>query len=140
MIYVMSIKHRKFSYSSIKSQLFPCASACGFKFHAFAIYLHPTCTAPFQWEVHLESSQTTAFELFCVYSQCLQAVGYFRRRAKLQMFYRILNGTLSNNLQLAESLSKSFLSLGLHKGILGSLCLLILLIRTKHKAKDLIFD
>ena len=64
MIYIMSIKHAKFSYSSIKSQLFPCAAACGCKFHALAIYLHPTFTSPFQSEAHLESSQTAAVEFF----------------------------------------------------------------------------
>ena len=36
----------KISYSLIEPQLLPYASACGYKFHALAIYLHPTFTAP----------------------------------------------------------------------------------------------
>ena len=134
MIYVIIIKHSEFSYSSIKSQLFPCATAYGYKFRALAIYLHPTFTAPFQSEAHFKSNQTIAVEFFCGNSQRLSAVGYFYRRAPSQMFDRILNATLFNNLlQLAEGLRKSFPSLGLDKGILDSPCLLILLIYTKHK-------
>ena len=60
MICVMSIKHAKLTYSLIKSQLFSCAPACGYKFHALAIYLHPTFTTPFQLEAHLKSSGTAA--------------------------------------------------------------------------------
>ena len=41
MVYVIIIKHAKFSYSSIESQLLPCAPACGQKFHAIAVYLNP---------------------------------------------------------------------------------------------------
>ena len=48
MIYVINAKHPKFSYNSIESQLLPCAPACGYKFHAPTVYLHPTFTAPFQ--------------------------------------------------------------------------------------------
>ena len=48
--------HVKFSYSLIESQLLPCAPACSYKFHALAVYLHPTFTAPFQSEAYLEAS------------------------------------------------------------------------------------
>ena len=48
MIYVKIIKHAKFSYSLIKSQLLPCAPACSYKFHALAVYLHYIFKAPFQ--------------------------------------------------------------------------------------------
>ena len=58
------IKHTKFSYGLIKSQLLPCAPACCYKFHALAVYLHPTFTAPFQSEVHLEPSRTYAVKHF----------------------------------------------------------------------------
>ena len=58
----------KFSYSSIKPKLLPCATACGCKFHALAVYLHLTFTAPFQLEVHLESSQKCAVKV-CSFSQ-----------------------------------------------------------------------
>ena len=69
MIYVMSIKHAKLSNSSIESQLFHCAPACGYKFHALEIYLHPKFTTIFQLEAHLESSQTAAVKFFCGNSQ-----------------------------------------------------------------------
>ena len=42
----------------------PCARALAKKFHALAVYLHPTFTAPFQSEVNLESIRTSAMELF----------------------------------------------------------------------------
>ena len=59
---------------------------------------------------------------------------YFRGRAPSWMFDRTLNATLPKNLlQLAEDLRKSFPPLGLHKGILDSLCLLFLLIHVEHK-------
>ena len=50
------------------------------------------------------------------------------------MFDRILNPTLPKNLlQLQEGLRRRFPPLGLHKGILDSLYLLILLIYIKYK-------
>ena len=52
------------------------------------------------------------------------------------MFDRILNVTLSNNLlQLKEGLRKSFPPLGLHKGVLDSPCLPILLVYNNQKNK-----
>ena len=53
-----------FPYRLIEFQIFPCAPACGYKFHALAIYLHPIFTAPFQSKVNLESSRTSAVEHF----------------------------------------------------------------------------
>ena len=48
MIYVIiNPTCHKFSYSSIESQLLPCAPASGYEFHALAVYLHPAFTAPF---------------------------------------------------------------------------------------------
>ena len=64
MIYVIIIKHGKFSYSLVKSQLQPCAPVCGYKIRALAVYIHPIFTVPFQPEGHLESSRTCAVELF----------------------------------------------------------------------------
>ena len=53
-------------------------------------------------EAHLESSPTSAVELFCGISQRVKAIDYFRRRAPSWMFDRIfgriLNATLPNNL------------------------------------------
>ena len=112
MIYVIIIKHAKLSDSSIESQLIPCAPACSYKFCALAVYLHPTFTAPFRLEVHLESSQASAVELFCENS-----------RTQSWLFDRIL------------SVRRSFPSLGLHKEILDSPYLIILLIYTKRKTK-----
>ena len=63
-------------------------------------------------------------QIYRTYTVC-----YFCRRGALQMFERILNAPLSSNLlQFAEDLRRSFPSLELHKGILDSTCLLILLI------------
>ena len=50
-----------------------------------------------QSEAHMESSRTSAVELYCGNSQRIKAVGYFRRRAPSWMFDRILNATLPNN-------------------------------------------
>ena len=54
MTYVIIIKHANvimikhaMSYSLIESQLLPCAPACSYRFHAFALYLQATFTAPF---------------------------------------------------------------------------------------------
>ena len=133
---VIIIKLTKFSYSSFESQLLPYAPACDYKFHALAVQLQPTFKAPFQLKAHLEYSRRSEVKLFCENTQRLQAVGYFCKRAPSWMFDVILNATLSHNLlQLAEGLKRSFLSLGLHKGIFESPCLLILLICTKHKTK-----
>ena len=73
---------------------------------------------------------------FCGNSRGLQAVTYFCRRSPSWMFERIPDATLSSNLlQLAEDLIGTFLSLGSHKGILESPCLLVVFIYTKHKTK-----
>ena len=91
-----------------------------------------------QQETHLESSRTSAAELFCRNSQHVKAVDYFCRRASSyifdRMFDRILNATLPNNLlQLEEGLRRNFPPLELDKGIFDSPCLLILLIYTSNK-------
>ena len=70
MIYVIVIKHNKFSYSSIESQLFHCTPACCYKFHALEVYLHPTFTVPFQSESHLDSSRTSVVDLNIFLFQC----------------------------------------------------------------------
>ena len=41
---VIILKH---AYSLINSQPLPSAPACGYKFHALAVYLNLTFTAPF---------------------------------------------------------------------------------------------
>ena len=48
----------------VQSSLHPYIPACGYKFHVIAVYAHPTFTAPFQSEMHLKSSRTSATELF----------------------------------------------------------------------------
>ena len=70
-----------------------------------SMHLKSTYTPHLQYlqsEVHLESSRTSAVELFYKNSQRVKAVGYFCRRAPScifdRMFDRILNATLSNNL------------------------------------------
>ena len=64
MIYVIVIKHAKLPYSLIEFQLLPCAPVCGYKFHTLTVHLHSKFTVPFQSEAHLESSRTSAMELF----------------------------------------------------------------------------
>ena len=59
-----------------------------------------------QSETHLESSRTSAVELYCGKSQRIKATGCFRRKAPSWMFDRILNATLPNNyLPLHEKLA-----------------------------------
>ena len=95
--------------------------------------MHPTFAAPFQSEAHLESHLTSAVVLFCGKSQCLKAVGCLCGGAPSWMFRKIRNVSLHNNLlQLAETLRRILPPLGLHKGVLSSLCLLILLIHIKN--------
>ena len=74
-------------------------------------------------------------ELFCRNSQRVIAVDFFCRRAPSWMFDRILNVTLSNNLLQFKGLRKSFPQPGLHKGVLDSPCLPILLVYNNQKNK-----
>ena len=76
----------------IKPQLLPCTPACGYKFHALAVYLHPTLTAhPIRGAFGIQSNIFGgAFSIVNV----LRLFGYFRRRAPSWMFDRILNATL----------------------------------------------
>ena len=78
----------------IKPQLRLCTPACGYKFHALAVYPFTPHLQHIQSEAHLESSRTSEVELYCRNSQRIKAVGYFRRRAPSWMFDRILNATL----------------------------------------------
>ena len=99
-------------------------TAWGYKFHALAVYLHPTFKIPSQSEAYLEPSRTSAMEL--------QAANNFRKKAPSWMLGRVLNTPLSDNLlQLAEGL-RSFPSLGLCKGILDLPYYLLFLINTKN--------
>ena len=67
MICVIIIKHTKFSYCSIESQLLSLnpvhQPAAINSMHLQSTYA--LLTAPFQSEAHLESSETYAVELFC---------------------------------------------------------------------------
>ena len=109
-----------------------------------SIHLQSSYTPHLQYlqsEMHLESSRAFVGELFSRKRQRVKAVGYFCRRATLcifdRMFDRILNATSPNNLLwLEEGLRRSFTPLELHKGILESLCLLILLIYTSNRVLD----
>ena len=77
---------------------------CGW-FYTNSMHLQSSYTPHLQYlqlEVHLESSQTSAVELFCRNSERVKGVGYFCKRVPScifdRMFDRILNATLSNNL------------------------------------------
>ena len=65
-----------------------------------------------QSKTHLESSRTSAVELFCGNKQRIKVVGYFCRRAPSWMSDRILNATLPNNSahlhQILVTFSKMF--------------------------------
>ena len=101
MIFEIIMKHAKFSYSLIDSQLLPSAPACGYKFDAFTVYMHLTFTAPNR-KCIWNPVEHLRWSFFWGNSRRLQAVGYFCRRAPSWMFDRILNATLSNNsIQLA---------------------------------------
>ena len=70
-----------------------------------SMHLQSTYTPHLQYlqsEALLESSRTSAVELFCRNSQRVKAVRYFCKRAPScifdRMFDRILNATLPNNL------------------------------------------
>ena len=109
---------------------------CSYKFHALTVYLHSTFTTPLIGGAFgIQSSICRG--AFCRNSQRVKVVGYFCRRAPSwifdRMFDRILNATRPNNLlQIEEGLQRSFPPLELHKGILDSSCLLILLIYTNN--------
>ena len=76
------------------------------------------------------------WSVFAEIVDIFRPLAIFCRRASSWMFHRILDATLfSNLLQLAEGLSRTFSSLGLHNRILGPPCLLMFLIYTKHKTK-----
>ena len=80
----------------MEPELLPCKPACAIN----SMHLQSTYTLHLQHiqsEAHLESSETSAVELFCGNIQRIKAVGYFRRRAPWWMFDRILNATLPNN-------------------------------------------
>ena len=57
---------------------------------------------------HLESSRTSAVELFYRNSQRIKTVGYFRRRVPSWTFDRILNATLPNNSLHSHQKSTTF--------------------------------
>ena len=103
MIYVIIIKHARFSYCLIESKLVSWALTCGCKFHAHPVHLHPTFTATFQSEAHLESSWTPAVELFCRNSRCgsFFAVIIF---GSFAIFAEELHGGCWTNLGLTEVL------------------------------------
>ena len=62
MTYLKITKHARFSYSLVEFQLLS-APASGYKFHVLAVYLHSLFLAPFQSELHIEASQTSAIDL-----------------------------------------------------------------------------
>ena len=77
-----------------------------------------------QSDPHLESGRKSVVELFCGNNLHVKAVGCFRKGTPSLMFDGVLDVT---------PCLRRFPPLGLHRGILNSSCLLILLIHTKHK-------
>ena len=102
MIYVKIIKHAKFYYILIQFQLLPCAPAWDYKFHALAVYLHPTFVASFQSELHIESSRTSVVELFAEIVDVLRPLAIFGEelhRGYLTGFYMRLCPIIYYSLQ-----------------------------------------
>ena len=98
-------QQEKICFSLIQPQLLPCTPACGYKFHALAVYLHPTLTAhTIRGAFGIQSNIFGgAFSIVNV----LRLFDYFRRRVPSWMFGRILNATLpTNSLHLHQKLAK----------------------------------
>ena len=65
-----------------------------------SVHLQSTSISHLQYlqsEAHLESSRTSAVELFWGNSQCVKTIGCFCRKSPSVMFDRILNATRPNN-------------------------------------------
>ena len=135
MICEMIIKHAKLSFSLIESQLLPCAPACDNKFHSPAVYLHPTFTAPFQMET-IWNPVEHQWWFFCV-----EIADVFRLLAisAEELHCGCLTGFQMRLCPItyysSQSSEEKLPSLGLHKAILDSSCLLILWLYSKHKIK-----
>ena len=79
----------QFKYK-FKYQLLPCTPACGYKFHALAVYLLPTFTVPPVGSA-FGIKPNICGEQFCRNSQCVKAVGYFHKLAPSWMFDRMFD-------------------------------------------------
>ena len=112
------ISSGKISYSLIEPELLPSTPTYGHKVHALAFHPHPTFTAPLVGSAFKIRSEIGGGVFFWGNSQRVQAVGCLRRGALSLIF--------------GNSVFRRFPPLELHKGILNSY-LLILLIHTKHK-------
>ena len=120
------ITRSKISYSLIEPQPLPSTPVCGCQFHVLAVHLLP----------HQKKITTPLFG---------SAFGIWLEVCGGAIFPKTVN-VLSPVAAFAEELRRwcltkfqvwfclrSFSPLGLHKGILNSHCLLIILIHTKHK-------
>ena len=57
----------------------------------------PCTSTNYLSEEHLESSRTSALELFCGNKESVKAVGDFRRKAPSWIFDRMLHGEIKQN-------------------------------------------
>ena len=110
--------HQKISDSLIKSQPLPCTPACRHEFHALKFHPQPTFTTPLV-------RSTFRIQLNICGGALLQKQSTF-----LCCWLFSQRGSVNDVLQL---LRLRFLPVRLHKGILNSSCLLILLINTNYK-------
>ena len=110
--------HQKISDSLIKSQPLPCTPACRHEFHALKFHPQPTFTTPLV-------RSTFRIQLNICGGALLQKQSTF-----LCCWLFSQRSSVNDVLQL---LRLRFLPLRLHKGILNSSCLLILLINTNYK-------
>ena len=121
----ISITRSKISYSLIEPQLLLCIPACGYEFHAPVAYPHPTFTVP------------PVRSAFGIRSEVCGGA-YWRKQSTvwlLAVFAEELHRSCLTEFWMWLCLKRRFLLLGLHRGILNSSCVLILLIHTKHKYK-----
>ena len=97
-ITMSDISTSKIYYSLIKPQLLHCTQACGYKFHALPVHLHPIFTAPPIGGAFGVQPSICGGAFFCENSQLVKTVGCFREGTPSWMLDRILNATLPNNL------------------------------------------
>ena len=124
----ISITRSKVSYSLIEPQPLLCTPACGYKPHALVVHSRPTFTAPPVGSIYGNRSKGLWWSFFAETVYMLRPLAVFAEefhRWCLTEFWMWL------------CLRRRFPPLGLHREILNSSCVLILLIHTKHKYKKM---
>ena len=123
----ISITRNRISYSLIKLQPLLCIPACGYKFYALVLHPKPIPTSS------LILKRKPVGDLFwSFFAETVSGRWLFLQRSSIVDVWR--------NSKCEETiicLKRRFPSLELHRGILNSSCVLILLIHTKNKYKKM---